>query len=322
MRRIIILLIAILAGQCLPASIPGNYVEELPIINGMDGIININESEQILRISNLDIQYDTGDGWCETEMCRTVEFGFMSFGVPEIKDGFGLISATLFYFISECWGDNELFVYPRFQMPWGEINPDCLLTHIDYGASLGPYALEAPPLNTPLTMTNSVTLGWNQLDITHLLLDDIEQNRPYSQYKLSLQYISDWDYQDDFVAIRSSNSGQAPYIFAEFAPVTSTTDDYCPMPVHKIKAYPNPMNQQCNINIKTSPDALLDISIYNLRGQMVRNWSARSSQSGDIALVWGAEQDNGNRVPNGFYLIRVSDGIRSQSKKVLKMAQE
>ncbi len=240
MRQTLTLLIAILAGLCLPASIPGNYVEVLPIINGMDGIIN----------------------------------------------------------------------------------PDCLLTHIDYGASLGPYALEAPPLNTPLTMTNSVTLGWNQLDITHLLLDDIEQNRPYSQYKLSLQYISDWDNKDDCVAIRSSNSGQAPYIFAEFAPVTSTVSDHVPVPVHEITAYPNPMNQQCNISIKTNPDALLDISIYNLRGQMVRNWSARSSKSGDIALVWVAEQDNGNRVPNGFYLIRVSDGIRSQSKKVLKMAQE
>jgi len=316
------LLLTFLVCFCFLAPALANYTEILPAVNGMDGSIIINQSEQIIHVTTLEGDYYPGDSWNEVEMCQCAEFGFISFDTPMVKDGYELISATLFYYISECYGDNELFEYPKFQLPSGDINPDCLLTHIDFGASLSPAALCAPPLDTPLAMTNSVTLGWNLLDITHLLQDDIEQNRPFSQYKVSLDHISDWDNKDDYVAIRTSNGNQAPYIFAEYAPVTSTVNDYHSVPVHEIKAYPNPLAQSCNIDIKTVPCTLLDVSIYNLKGQLIRAWKARSSKSGDLALVWDTGQNHGKRVSDGIYLIRVSDGNFSQHLKVLKLTQE
>ncbi len=69
--------------------------------------------------------------------------------------------------------------------------------------------------------------------------------------------------------------------------------------------YPNPFNPQTNIKFKVKEAGLVNISIYNMTGRLVRELVNRDMKPGSYELVWDATDNNGQHVSSGTYFYRM-----------------
>ncbi|MDP3113719.1 MAG: FlgD immunoglobulin-like domain containing protein [Candidatus Cloacimonadaceae bacterium] len=91
-------------------------------------------------------------------------------------------------------------------------------------------------------------------------------------------------------------------------------------PFTLMQNFPNPFNPNTTIkfNIKdTNRD--YQLSIYNIKGQVVRNLHSGKLASGTQSITWNGKDDSGNGVASGIYFYRLSDGSQSQSRRMLMM---
>ncbi len=72
-----------------------------------------------------------------------------------------------------------------------------------------------------------------------------------------------------------------------------------------LSAYPNPFNGNLNIALELPKAAQVEISIYNVKGQKVKQFAKTQAKSGENKFSWDAKDDNGRYVGGGVYFIRV-----------------
>ena len=77
----------------------------------------------------------------------------------------------------------------------------------------------------------------------------------------------------------------------------------------ELRAYPNPFNSSIRINTSVEAGKLL---IYNLRGEMVQSVKIEDGQT-----VWDGCNLNGEPVPTGIYIVRIDNGNKATSAKIL-----
>lgn len=81
--------------------------------------------------------------------------------------------------------------------------------------------------------------------------------------------------------------------------------------------YPNPFNPSTTISYGLPMDARVEVSIYNVRGQRVRQLLERDQTAGFQSVMWDGRNDAGRPVPSGVYLYRIVAGEFRASKKML-----
>ncbi|MCF7920224.1 MAG: hypothetical protein K9N06_09970 [Candidatus Cloacimonetes bacterium] len=75
-----------------------------------------------------------------------------------------------------------------------------------------------------------------------------------------------------------------------------------------ISNYPNPFNPVTMISFTLQQDELLEISIFNSRGQLIRQFGSEFYISGQHTLLWNGKNDNETDMASGLYLLKC-DGI-------------
>jgi len=79
--------------------------------------------------------------------------------------------------------------------------------------------------------------------------------------------------------------------------------------------YPNPVRTLTTISFSaTDLHGLARIKIYNIKGQLVKEFSIRNDQS---SIVWNGKDSNGNKLSNGIYLYKLDTGEKSITKKMV-----
>ncbi len=98
--------------------------------------------------------------------------------------------------------------------------------------------------------------------------------------------------------------------------VVSNQDEYVP-PVNSLalRCYPNPFKNTVNLSLLSKSGASAEVSIYNMKGQLVRYW--RNVRSDD--LNWEGSDLNGQKVSNGIYLVKAVSGSSSAVSKIVKL---
>ncbi len=84
-------------------------------------------------------------------------------------------------------------------------------------------------------------------------------------------------------------------------------------------AYPNPFNPATNISYSISEPTLVQIDIFNSRGQLIRSLSSYHSAQGTYALNWDGKDSAGNLVGSGVYLYNMRTDNYAKSKKMILM---
>ena len=84
------------------------------------------------------------------------------------------------------------------------------------------------------------------------------------------------------------------------------------------KSYPNPFMDKTHIEYHLSKSCNVNISIYNTLGARIRVLLSERQNTGEYTITWDGSDENGNKLPGGFYFLRFKvDGNRETRKLLL-----
>jgi len=127
---------------------------------------------------------------------------------------------------------------------------------------------------------------------------------------------SDYYYPDLNKMISSSSSGINLYSFD----YTVSTDDQTLAKPTVISVYPNPCRSDLVKFSVTNNTKVKNISVYNIKGQLVNKLGNEAKQGNGIEFIWDKKDMNGKTVSSGLYLYRADSeqGIISGKMMILK----
>ena len=70
--------------------------------------------------------------------------------------------------------------------------------------------------------------------------------------------------------------------------------------------YPNPFNPRTTLSFTLARSGLARLEIFDLAGRRIRTLVAEPLAAGRHAVVWAGDGDDGERLPSGAYLARLS----------------
>lgn len=100
---------------------------------------------------------------------------------------------------------------------------------------------------------------------------------------------------------------------------TSNEDQVNPA-TFSLTAMPNPFQASAQLQMKSAPNSEIKLSVFNMRGQLVRAWTVNSDISGQAILTWDAKDAKGNRADSGIYLYKMESAGKSITGKLIKLA--
>jgi hypothetical protein len=80
--------------------------------------------------------------------------------------------------------------------------------------------------------------------------------------------------------------------------------------------YPNPFNPQTRIDYQVPQTANVNISVYNIVGQLVVTLVDEVKSPGQYSVSWNATNQNGLQLPSGIYLARMVSNNYSATRKL------
>ena len=80
--------------------------------------------------------------------------------------------------------------------------------------------------------------------------------------------------------------------------------------------YPNPLNPETNIKYQIPESGNVELKIFNISGQEIKNLRNEYQQAGCYEVHWDGRDHNGQRVSSGIYIYQIKFNILTQSKKL------
>ena len=83
--------------------------------------------------------------------------------------------------------------------------------------------------------------------------------------------------------------------------------------------YPNPFNPNTVIEFSLDIKSEVNIQVFNIKGELVRDISMGDTPSGIHSAIWNAKDNFGRVVPSGMYIYSITSNQRTISDKMLFM---
>ena len=81
--------------------------------------------------------------------------------------------------------------------------------------------------------------------------------------------------------------------------------------------YPNPFNPSTTISYIIKKRMKIEISIFNSLGERIRTLVSKDLNGGNYKVIWNGKDNSGNNVSSDVYIVRLSSGNSSVSKKIV-----
>ena len=81
--------------------------------------------------------------------------------------------------------------------------------------------------------------------------------------------------------------------------------------------YPNPFNPVTTIRYDLPKESFVDITIYDMLGNVVNNLVNANQSSGNKSVQWNATNNQGEPVSAGVYLYKIQAGNFVDTKKMI-----
>ena len=99
--------------------------------------------------------------------------------------------------------------------------------------------------------------------------------------------------------------------------VSSNTKHFIPQVFALYQNYPNPFNPTTTIDYDLPEDALVNITLYDMMGKIVKNLVSAQQNAGFQSVRWNSTNNNGQSVSAGVYFYRIEAGDFMQTNKML-----
>ena len=81
--------------------------------------------------------------------------------------------------------------------------------------------------------------------------------------------------------------------------------------------YPNPFNPITSIRYDLPEDGLVNITVYDMMGRIVKTLVNSSQTAGYKSIVWDTVDDRGHSVSAGLYIYSITAGNYRANKKMI-----
>ncbi|HPF08847.1 MAG TPA: FlgD immunoglobulin-like domain containing protein [Candidatus Cloacimonadota bacterium] len=81
-------------------------------------------------------------------------------------------------------------------------------------------------------------------------------------------------------------------------------------------AYPNPFNSHLNLQYGITKSGQTELVVCNCKGQLIRSLNQGYSDIGAFSVSWDGRDDNGHKLPSGWYLILLHNDGKTYWRKV------
>jgi flagellar hook assembly protein FlgD len=83
--------------------------------------------------------------------------------------------------------------------------------------------------------------------------------------------------------------------------------------------YPNPFKTETKISYVLHQAGLVNLEIYNVKGQKIKSLSMGEKKAGLQSLSWDGRDSKGNPCASGVYFCKMQFNNKSVSKKLILM---
>lgn len=81
--------------------------------------------------------------------------------------------------------------------------------------------------------------------------------------------------------------------------------------------YPNPFNPVTNLDYEIPEDAMVNITVFDMMGKVVRTLVNGQQSAGYKTLQWNATSNSGQSISAGLYIYTIQAGEFSQTRKMI-----
>jgi len=115
---------------------------------------------------------------------------------------------------------------------------------------------------------------------------------------------------------RSTSSGTAEVYLMKKQISTEVSDpeNNSLYPFSLYQNSPNPFNIQTKISFFLKEGGYINLSIFNLKGQLIKTILSEHKKAGDYSFTWEGTDDSNKAVSNGIYIYRLQLGNKFKSK--------
>jgi len=109
--------------------------------------------------------------------------------------------------------------------------------------------------------------------------------------------------------------GPAPDIGAwESEYFTGLENDIMPIVFKLNQNYPNPFNPDTKIQFSLPADSKIELAIYNIKGQKVKQLTDKYYLTGVHSEIWNGKDESGKAVSTGMYFYRIKASIKGKTE--------
>jgi len=231
---------------------------------------------------------------------------FVTFPIGSVPLGYHIHSAEISQYCEYYLNNSEDLIWPTYYS-----NPyQVMIDHIQFDSFLPSVFGQNALASNVAMLQDSGYIGWIGTDVTNSYLDDIQQERTHSQYRLHFPPGNDVvGYQADLVSY-SRGPISPPKLIITYQKDVSNSDDVSP-PVSSLikRLYPLPMRGILNIELEDKYNIAASIYLYDLKGRLVELYDDLNFQNDPIQLQLPD-------CPSGIYYMKVESGLKKEIRRI------
>jgi hypothetical protein len=125
---------------------------------------------------------------------------------------------------------------------------------------------------------------------------------------------------DGDITITSNDNGNPIQVVGLHITTTANGDNNgVPLVTQLEGNYPNPFNPVTTLRFALKEQGPVTLSVYNLKGQLVRSLVAEDMKAGNHSITWNGMDNSGKAVSSGVYLYRMQAPGYTQTRKMMLM---
>ena len=200
-------------------------------------------------------------------------------------------------------------------------------SEIEYGYSIDNIAPGVPEgLNVTLENSQAVISWLPSIDADfqyYSLEKDTDETFQNAQsFNITQNNFTDSDIEDGivyFYRIRAADYSGNWSDFSEVVQLTTLSNDNINVAKRFMlyQNYPNPFNPITNLRYDLPENIFVNITVYDISGNMVKNLINTNQSSGYKSVIWDATNNQGQRVSAGVYIYSIEAGDFRQIKKMI-----
>jgi len=196
------------------------------------------------------------------------------------------------------------------------------------------YAAYASVPEVALCFSNDNGITWSNVKyLNSINTPELANMIPFSSYlapqiqvlnettgRIHWMFLNDLSYGSYIQSDGANTGGNVMYaaLDVDFSQFTANDNPVVNVKPAVLKQnYPNPFNPTTTISFNLPKAENVNLSIYNVKGQLVKTLANDRLNAGDHNIVWNGLDNNNNQTASGVYFYKLSAGNFSEMKKMV-----